>query len=349
MNKLATKSSILSISLLTVMASAAISPALAKIHQAFVGTDPTMIKLVLTLPSLFIIPFSLLSGWLASRMKKKYVLLIGLIIYFLGGVGGGFARNIKELLIIRAFFGIGAGLIIPLSTSLIADFFEGEERTKMMGYSGSVSHFGGVIFLLLSGWLACMSWRYTFGVYALSFLIILMVLVWLPEPESKKAAGLLQKHQRSLKTYLLLTPPFLTEKESLQDCLRTAKDIAPFTDMISLNPCNVQRHTIVEYLWKRDQYRPPWLWTVVEFLKHSKTLLDAPVKCDVTGGGSRRGAHNCEKCDQTVLHQISDFSLSQKTSDIKDTDCDCKEQWKDQLDLEALSFGSLVDFSRWNP
>jgi MFS family permease len=127
-------------------------------------------------------------------MKKKYVLLIGLVIYFIGGVGGGFARNIKELLIIRAFFGIGAGLIIPLSTSLIADFFEGEERTKMMGYSGSVSHFGGVIFLLLSGWLACMSWRYTFGVYALSLLIILMVLVWLPEPESKKAAGLVKSN-----------------------------------------------------------------------------------------------------------------------------------------------------------
>ncbi|MEI6632080.1 MAG: MFS transporter [bacterium] len=194
MKKPLVQSSILSISLLTVMASAAISPALAKIHQAFTGTDPTMIKLVLTLPSLLIIPFSLLSGWLASRIKKKYVLLIGLIIYFIGGVGGGFARNIKELLIIRAFFGIGAGLIIPLSTSLIADFFEGEERTKMMGYSGSVSHFGGVIFLLLSGWLACMSWRYAFGVYSLALVIILMVMIWLPEPETKKAAGLVKSN-----------------------------------------------------------------------------------------------------------------------------------------------------------
>jgi len=189
MNKAFVKSSILSISLLTVMASAAISPALAKIHQAFAGTDPTMIKLVLTIPSLAIIPFSLLAGWLAVRMKKKNVLLLGLVIYFLGGVGGGFARSIEQLLVIRALFGIGAGLIIPLSTSLIADFFEGEERAKMMGYSGSVSHFGGVIFLLLSGWLACMSWRYAFSVYALALLIIIMVLLWLPEPQVKRPAG----------------------------------------------------------------------------------------------------------------------------------------------------------------
>ncbi len=183
------KSTILSISLLTVMASAAISPALAKISQAFPGTDPTLIKLILTLPSLLIIPFSLLGGWLATRMKKKQILLIGLVIYLFGGVGGGFAESISQLLVIRGIFGAGVGLIIPLSISLIADFCQKEERARMMGLSGSVSHFGGVIFLLLSGWLACMSWRYAFGVYGLSLIIIVMVLFWLPEPEVRRTAG----------------------------------------------------------------------------------------------------------------------------------------------------------------
>ena len=190
MNNLLVKASILSISLLTVMASAAISPALAKIRQAFPGADITLIKLVLTLPSLLIIPFSLLGGWLAGRMKKKQILLIGLVIYFLGGVGGGLAKTITQLLIIRGIFGIGVGLIIPLSISLIADFYEKQERAKMMGLSGSVSHFGGVIFLLVSGWLAVMSWRYAFAVYGLSLLILLMVFFWLPEPEVKKTGGI---------------------------------------------------------------------------------------------------------------------------------------------------------------
>lgn len=192
MSNVLVKISILSISLLTVMASAAISPALAKIRQAFPGADITLVKLVLTLPSLLIIPFSLLGGWLVSRMKKKNILLIGLFIYFLGGVGGGFAQSITQLLIIRGIFGIGVGLIIPLSISLIADFYEKEERAKMMGLSGSVSHFGGVVFLLLSGWLACISWRYAFGVYGLSLLIMFTVFFWLPEPESKTSAGLVK-------------------------------------------------------------------------------------------------------------------------------------------------------------
>jgi MFS family permease len=180
---------ILSVSLLTIMASAAISPALAKIGQAFPGTDKTLIKLILTLPSLTIIPFSLLSGWLAARTKKKTILFWGLAIYFAAGVGGGFARSIVELLAIRAFLGVGIGLIMPLSTTLIADFFDGEARTKMMGLSGAVNNIGGVVFLSVSGWLACIDWRWAFSVYALSLVTMVMTVLWLPEPPAQASAG----------------------------------------------------------------------------------------------------------------------------------------------------------------
>jgi radical SAM enzyme (TIGR01210 family) len=165
----------------------------------------------------------------------------------------------------------------------------------------------------------------------------------------KKAATLLKKHQMSVKTYVLLKPPFLTEKESLEDCIQTTKDTAPYTDLVSLNPTNVQRHTVIEYLWKRNQYRPPWLWSVVELLQQSKSITDAFVKCDVVGGGGMRGAHNCGVCDREVLNAIEEFSLSQKQDVFQGLSCGCQEKWRDQLDLEALSFGSLVDFSRWKP
>jgi radical SAM enzyme (TIGR01210 family) len=164
----------------------------------------------------------------------------------------------------------------------------------------------------------------------------------------KKAAQLVKRHQMEVKTYVLLKPPFLTEKEALDDCLQTAHDIAPFTDVLSLNPTNIQRHTVVEYLWKRDQYRPPWLWSIVEFLKQSADLPDVRVKCDTVAGGNPRGTHNCGSCDRTVLTAIEHFSLSQKQSTLKNLTCTCKEKWRDQLDLENLSFGSFPDFGRWN-
>jgi archaeosine synthase beta-subunit len=163
----------------------------------------------------------------------------------------------------------------------------------------------------------------------------------------KKAAELLKKQKMSVKTYVLLKPPFLTEKEALHDCLGTIRDTAPFSDIVSLNPTNVQHHTVVEYLWKREQYRPAWLWSVVEVLRQSKNLTDAVVKCDPVGGGSIRGAHNCNVCDHTVLSAIEQFSLSQKPDVFEGLSCGCKETWMDQLDLESLTFNSCVDFGRW--
>jgi radical SAM enzyme (TIGR01210 family) len=152
----------------------------------------------------------------------------------------------------------------------------------------------------------------------------------------------------SVKTYVLLKPPFLSEKEAVNDCIQTAHDVSPFTDVISLNPTNIQRHTVVEYLWKRGQYRPPWLWSVLQVLKQSKEFADVHVKCDTIAGGSPRGAHNCGSCDRTVLTAIEQFSLTQKQNVMKNLTCSCKEKWLDQLDLENLSFGSFPDFGRWN-
>jgi radical SAM enzyme (TIGR01210 family) len=164
----------------------------------------------------------------------------------------------------------------------------------------------------------------------------------------KKAVELLRRYQMKVKTYVLLKPPFLTEREALDDCLRTAQDIAPFTDVISLNPTNVQRHTVVEYLWKRDQYRPPWLWSIIEFLKHSKDLTNVHMKCDTVGGGNQRGAHNCGSCDRMVLSAIEQFSLTQRHATLKNLTCSCQEKWRDQLNLEHLSFGSHPDFGQGN-
>lgn len=62
-----------------------------------------------------------------------------------------------------------------------------------------------------------------------------------------------------------------------------------------------------------------------------------------------RGAHNCGVCDQKFLEAIRDFSLSQNSNVFDGLSCDCQEKWRDQLDLETLSVGSFVDFSRWNP
>jgi radical SAM enzyme (TIGR01210 family) len=160
----------------------------------------------------------------------------------------------------------------------------------------------------------------------------------------KKAANTLKKNDFRLKTYILIKPPYLTEKESIQDCIKTVESIKKYTDIISFNPTNVQRNTFVEYLWKQRKYRPPWLFSIIEILKESKKIAgNITLKCDIAGGGSIRGAHNCKSCDHQFLNAISEFSLFQKINIFKDLNCDCREKWFDQLDIEDIGFGSLVN------
>jgi len=130
----------------------------------------------------------------------------------------------------------------------------------------------------------------------------------------KNAANKLKKYDIELKTYILVKPPFLTEKESLDDAIKTVDKIKTITDSISFNPTNVQNNTVVNYLWKRKEYRPALLFSIVEILKESKKIVkNMRIKCDIVGWGSIRGAHNCESCDRKFLNAISEFSLLQET------------------------------------
>lgn len=175
------KISLLSISLLTIMAGAAVAPGIGEIAKAFPGESQTMIKLILSLPPLFIIPFSILSGILSSRMNKKKLLSAGLVVYIIGGAGAVFADTLIPLLVFRAVLGIGTGIILPLSTGLIADFYQGGERIKMLGYSFSANNLGAIIGNLGAGLLALINWQYVFYVYLIAVPVLVLVALFIKD------------------------------------------------------------------------------------------------------------------------------------------------------------------------
>ena len=139
----------------------------------------------------------------------------------------------------------------------------------------------------------------------------------------KQATKQIHKGGAGVKTYLLQKPAFLTEQEALTDMHRSIADIVPYTDLISLNPCTVQRNTELEFLWKQGSYRPPYLWSVLD------VLIRAPVHvtCDPLGGGKRRGPSNCSACSKEIVHGIYDYSLTfdrELLRSLIEMQCDCK-------------------------
>jgi radical SAM enzyme (TIGR01210 family) len=148
-----------------------------------------------------------------------------------------------------------------------------------------------------------------------------------------RAAGTARAAGAGVKAYLLHKPLFLTEHEALMDMEITLRDIGPYADLVSMNPCTVQRNTELEFYWKRGAYRPPYLWSVLTLLKNAPMHIT----CDPLGGGQKRGPHNCGKCDYELVKGIRDYSLSadrELIAALLETECSCKAEWQYVLESE---------------
>lgn len=180
---------ILSISLLTVMAGAAIAPALGVISAHFAGRNPLLIQLIVSLPALFIILTNLVFPWLCRLMKTRTLALTGLALYVLSGAGAFFVDNIWVLLAFRALMGVSVGMIMPLSTGLLAYYFPPEEQAGLMGLSAAMNQMGGVVATFLAGMLAGISWNYAFLVYLMGLIAIILVAAFLPNERLSGRGG----------------------------------------------------------------------------------------------------------------------------------------------------------------
>ena len=105
--------SILSLSLLTVMAGAAVAPALGVIREAFAGESQILIQMIISVPALFIFAANLIFPKLCARMGSRSLVLTGLLLYTFGGVMAGVFSNIWLLLAMRAVVGIGVNVCEP--------------------------------------------------------------------------------------------------------------------------------------------------------------------------------------------------------------------------------------------
>lgn len=173
-------STILSMSLLTVMAGAAIAPALGVIKAHFSDSPDVLVQLIVSMPALFIIITNLFFGKLCSLMKTRTIALTGLIMYVALGAGAFFAKSIGVLLVLRALLGVSVGLIMPLSTGLLAYYFPPERQAGLMGLSAAMNQMGGVVATLLAGLLANVQWNYAFLVYLLGLFAVVLVIAFLP-------------------------------------------------------------------------------------------------------------------------------------------------------------------------
>ena len=153
----------------------AISPILGDLTKIFPKASELEIQMLTSLPSLLIIPFVLIAGHLSVGKDKLKILAAGLAIFFLSGVACLFANSITWLIVISCILGIGAGMIVPLSTGLVVDYFTGDYRVRQLGISSAINNLTLVIATIVTGYLATKHWHLPFLVYLLPGVTLMLI------------------------------------------------------------------------------------------------------------------------------------------------------------------------------
>lgn len=164
-----------SVSALTSLPGLAVSPILGDLSRVFPSATDLDIQMLTSLPSLMIVPFILLSGWFTEHFGYMKLLYCGLGIFLLSGILYFFCDSMGALLAVSALLGVGAGIIIPLSTSLVSRFFVGRYRTMQFGYSSAITNVALVLATAFAGYLAEWYWKATFAVYLFPIFSIMLM------------------------------------------------------------------------------------------------------------------------------------------------------------------------------
>ena len=192
---------ILSLSLLTVMAGAAVAPALGVIKAYFSDANPVLVQMIISMPALFIVLTNAVFPALCRRFRARTLVLLGRLLYTVGGCAAGAFSAILPVLLMRALVGMGVGIIMPLSTGLLSFYYPPEKLDGLMGLSSAMNQMGGVVATLLAGLLANLSWRASFLVYLMGLLSIVLCLLFLPNDSIAPPKGESSSRRTVFRTY----------------------------------------------------------------------------------------------------------------------------------------------------
>ena len=142
---------------------------------------------------------------------------------------------------------------------------------------------------------------------------------------------------------VLLGAPFLSEKESIEDTVRTVRwALEKGSDECCIYPANVKRWTHAAWFYERGFYTPPSLWSLVEVLRRlSAEIAVSKIRINWYRSYSAynviHSPQTCTHCYSHVVRYVDAYAETNDYSFIEKAvryNCRCKNTWSINLEQD---------------
>jgi EmrB/QacA subfamily drug resistance transporter len=125
------------------------------------------------------------SGWAFQRFGARRSWMVSLTVFVAGSALCGLAWSVGSLVAFRIFQGIGAGMLLPLGTTILADAAGRERLARIVPFIAIPSQAGPVLGPVIGGLiLSHASWRWIFYVNV-PVVLVALVLAWRAVPRTE--------------------------------------------------------------------------------------------------------------------------------------------------------------------
>jgi EmrB/QacA subfamily drug resistance transporter len=160
--------------------------------QEDLGITGTELLWIINSYALFLSALLLVGGSMGDLYGRNKVFLTGLGVFSISSLICGISQSPLQLIVARAFQGIGGALLIPGSLSILSSQFGVENRGRAIGLWSTFSALTAIFGPILGGWLAGLGlWRVIFFLNVpLSAVVFITMLARVPESRNPKARKL---------------------------------------------------------------------------------------------------------------------------------------------------------------
>ncbi|MDD7921771.1 MFS transporter [Actinomycetospora callitridis] len=182
---------LLAASCMSVLGAVLIAPVLPQIQAEFaaVAGVEVLVPIVLTVPALIIGLMAPFAGAIADRFDRKRLLLVAMVGYTIFGTAPLYLGSLGAILGSRVLVGVCEAAIMTCATTLIGDYWSGEQRSRYLGLQTLVATLSATVFLGLGGALGAAGWRTPFWLYFAAILLVVPMArsLWQPARPTAEA------------------------------------------------------------------------------------------------------------------------------------------------------------------